>query len=166
MILISLLNAETNAVGCVWPPLFSVWNYSVNEVSATCVCLQAPQFVDIPLAEEDSSDDEYHPEEEEEDETAEDVRLQASAACCDVDDDWLLIFHWLCVCVDVPGEWHGEHSFVSSRDSAAPSWGGQLQPMAGPQSVIIAVSLLISQSFRSENVWNNQCCLVPQTSDC
>lgn len=64
-----------------------MWNYSVNEVSATCVCLQAPQFVDIPLAEEDSSDDEYHPEEEEEDETAEDVRLQASAACCDVDDD-------------------------------------------------------------------------------
>uniref|UniRef100_A0A3Q2WTL1 Uncharacterized protein n=1 Tax=Haplochromis burtoni TaxID=8153 RepID=A0A3Q2WTL1_HAPBU len=41
--------------------------------------LTAPQFVDIPLAEEDSSDDEYHPEEEEEDETAEDVRLQASA---------------------------------------------------------------------------------------
>lgn len=41
---------------------------------------QAPQFVDIPLAEEDSSDEEYHPDEEEEDETAEDVRL-----CC----DWL-----------------------------------------------------------------------------
>lgn len=34
---------------------------------------QAPQFVDIPLAEEDSSDEEYHPDEDDEDETAEDV---------------------------------------------------------------------------------------------
>uniref|UniRef100_A0A3B4ZHM6 Si:dkey-27c15.3 n=1 Tax=Stegastes partitus TaxID=144197 RepID=A0A3B4ZHM6_9TELE len=34
---------------------------------------KAPQFVDIPLAEEDSSDEEYHPDEEEEDETAEDT---------------------------------------------------------------------------------------------
>ncbi|CAN9503565.1 unnamed protein product [Ophioblennius macclurei] len=32
-----------------------------------------PQFVDIPLAEEDSSDEEYHPDEEDEDETAEDT---------------------------------------------------------------------------------------------
>ena len=36
---------------------------------------QAPQFVDIPLDDEDSSDEEYRPDEEEEDETAEDVRL-------------------------------------------------------------------------------------------
>lgn len=42
-----------------------------------CVCPQAPQFVDIPLAEEDSSDEEYRPDEEDEDETAEDVR-----PCC------------------------------------------------------------------------------------
>lgn len=40
-----------------------------------CCCSQAPQFVDIPLAEEDSSDEEYRPDEEDEDETAEDVRL-------------------------------------------------------------------------------------------
>jgi hypothetical protein len=38
------------------------------------VYFQAPQFVDIQLAEEDSSDEEYCPDEEEEDETAEDVR--------------------------------------------------------------------------------------------
>lgn len=37
------------------------------------MCLQAPQFVDIPLEDEDSSDEEYHPDEEEEDETAEEV---------------------------------------------------------------------------------------------
>lgn len=37
--------------------------------------MKAPQFVDIPLAEEDSSDEEYHPDDEDEDETAEDVRL-------------------------------------------------------------------------------------------
>lgn len=36
---------------------------------------EAPQFVDIPLAEEDSSDEEYRPDEEDEEETAEDVRL-------------------------------------------------------------------------------------------
>lgn len=39
------------------------------------IWLQAPQFVDIHLDEEDSSDEEYRPDEEEEDETAEDVRL-------------------------------------------------------------------------------------------
>lgn len=38
------------------------------------VCLKGPQFVDIPLAEEDSSDEEYRPDEEEEDETAEEVK--------------------------------------------------------------------------------------------
>ena len=40
-----------------------------------CVCgSKAPQFVDIPLEDEDSSDEEYRPDEEEEDETCEDVR--------------------------------------------------------------------------------------------
>ncbi|GAA6081956.1 GON-4-like protein, partial [Tachysurus ichikawai] len=39
--------------------------------------LQGPQFVDIPLEEEDSSDEEYHPDEEEEDETAEDTLLES-----------------------------------------------------------------------------------------
>lgn len=34
---------------------------------------KGPQFVDIPLEEEDSSDEEYRPDEEEEDETAEEV---------------------------------------------------------------------------------------------
>lgn len=38
--------------------------------------LKHPQFVDIPLEEdEDSSDEEYCPDEDEEDETAEDVRI-------------------------------------------------------------------------------------------
>lgn len=35
---------------------------------------QPPQFVDIPLEEEDSSDEEYCPDEDEEDETAEEVK--------------------------------------------------------------------------------------------
>ncbi|XP_053494789.1 GON-4-like protein isoform X2 [Ictalurus furcatus] len=39
--------------------------------------LKAPQFVDIPLEEEDSSDEEYRPDEEEEDETAEDTLLES-----------------------------------------------------------------------------------------
>ncbi|XP_060721563.1 GON-4-like protein isoform X2 [Tachysurus vachellii] len=39
--------------------------------------LQGPQFVDIPLEEEDSSDEEYHPDEEDEDETAEDTLLES-----------------------------------------------------------------------------------------
>nr|XP_014350812.1 PREDICTED: GON-4-like protein [Latimeria chalumnae] len=36
-----------------------------------------PQFVDIPLEEEDSSDEEYQPEEEDEDETAEESLLES-----------------------------------------------------------------------------------------
>ncbi|KAM7373712.1 hypothetical protein PAMP_008546 [Pampus punctatissimus] len=44
---------------------------AINETEA--VPPFAPQFVDIPLAEEDSSDEEYRPDEEEEDETAEDT---------------------------------------------------------------------------------------------
>ncbi len=55
-----------------------------------CVCVQAPQFVDIPLAEDDSSDEEYRPDEEDEDETAEDVRICS---------DWLQTKHTICVCV-------------------------------------------------------------------
>ncbi|XP_073464930.1 uncharacterized protein, partial [Aquarana catesbeiana] len=39
--------------------------------------VQAPQFVDIPLEEEDSSDEEYQPDEEEEDETAEESLLES-----------------------------------------------------------------------------------------
>uniref|UniRef100_A0A8D2J7L5 GON-4-like protein n=1 Tax=Varanus komodoensis TaxID=61221 RepID=A0A8D2J7L5_VARKO len=38
---------------------------------------QPPQFVDIPLEEDDSSDEEYQPEEEEEDETAEESLMES-----------------------------------------------------------------------------------------
>ncbi|XP_035285146.1 GON-4-like protein isoform X2 [Anguilla anguilla] len=38
---------------------------------------KAPQFVDIPLEEEDSSDEEYRPDEDEEDETAEETFLES-----------------------------------------------------------------------------------------
>ncbi len=34
---------------------------------------KGPQFVDIPLEEDDSSDEEYRPDEDEDDETAEEV---------------------------------------------------------------------------------------------
>ncbi|XP_054878476.1 GON-4-like protein [Poeciliopsis prolifica] len=47
------------------------WNISPIKKSSDAT--KAPQFVDIPLAEEDSSDEEYRPDEEEEDETAEDT---------------------------------------------------------------------------------------------
>ncbi|KAF1382173.1 hypothetical protein PFLUV_G00161700 [Perca fluviatilis] len=47
------------------------WN--ISPIKKTSDVNKAPQFVDIPLAEEDSSDEEYHPDEEEEDETAEDT---------------------------------------------------------------------------------------------
>ncbi|KAG7254573.1 hypothetical protein CRUP_034618 [Coryphaenoides rupestris] len=46
------------------------WNMSPIK---TATGVKAPQFVDIPLAEEDSSDEEYQPEDDEEDETAEDT---------------------------------------------------------------------------------------------
>ncbi|XP_026580364.1 GON-4-like protein isoform X1 [Pseudonaja textilis] len=39
--------------------------------------LKPPQFVDIPLEEDDSSDEEYQPEEDEEDETAEESLLES-----------------------------------------------------------------------------------------
>ncbi|XP_054619254.1 GON-4-like protein isoform X2 [Dunckerocampus dactyliophorus] len=51
------------------------WN--ISPIKKSSQVSKAPQFVDIPLAEEDSSDEEYHPDEEEEDETAEDT-LQES----------------------------------------------------------------------------------------
>uniref|UniRef100_A0A672TGT5 GON-4-like protein n=1 Tax=Strigops habroptila TaxID=2489341 RepID=A0A672TGT5_STRHB len=44
---------------------------------ATSVLLQPPQFVDIPLEEDDSSDEEYQPEDEDEDETAEESLLES-----------------------------------------------------------------------------------------
>ncbi|CAJ1084278.1 GON-4-like protein isoform X1 [Xyrichtys novacula] len=47
------------------------WNISPIKKSSDVI--KAPQFVDIPLAEEDSSDEEYRPDEDEEDETAEDT---------------------------------------------------------------------------------------------
>uniref|UniRef100_A0A8P4GR28 CASP8-associated protein 2 n=1 Tax=Dicentrarchus labrax TaxID=13489 RepID=A0A8P4GR28_DICLA len=47
------------------------WN--ISPIKKTSDVNKAPQFVDIPLAEEDSSDEEYHPDEEDEDETAEDT---------------------------------------------------------------------------------------------
>ncbi|XP_070701971.1 GON-4-like protein [Pempheris klunzingeri] len=47
------------------------WNISPIKKSSDII--KTPQFVDIPLAEEDSSDEEYRPDEEDEDETAEDT---------------------------------------------------------------------------------------------
>ncbi|KAM8766703.1 uncharacterized protein gon4la isoform 1-T2 [Acanthopagrus schlegelii] len=47
------------------------WN--ISPIKKTSDVSKAPQFVDIPLAEEDSSDEEYHPDEEDDDETAEDT---------------------------------------------------------------------------------------------
>uniref|UniRef100_A0A8C0UKF9 GON-4-like protein n=1 Tax=Cyanistes caeruleus TaxID=156563 RepID=A0A8C0UKF9_CYACU len=40
-------------------------------------CVQPPQFVDIPLEEDDSSDEEYQPDDEDEDETAEESLLES-----------------------------------------------------------------------------------------
>ncbi|KAF6738181.1 GON-4-like protein [Oryzias melastigma] len=47
------------------------WN--ISPIKKSSDANKAPQFVDIPLDEEDSSDEEYRPDEEEEDETAEDT---------------------------------------------------------------------------------------------
>ncbi|KAM6899971.1 GON-4-like protein [Xenentodon cancila] len=47
------------------------WN--ISPIKKSTDANKAPQFVDIPLDEEDSSDEEYRPDEEEEDETAEDT---------------------------------------------------------------------------------------------
>uniref|UniRef100_A0A674H7P0 GON-4-like protein n=1 Tax=Taeniopygia guttata TaxID=59729 RepID=A0A674H7P0_TAEGU len=51
-------------------PLFVRWSPSFS-------CVQPPQFVDIPLEEDDSSDEEYQPDDEEEDETAEESLLES-----------------------------------------------------------------------------------------
>lgn len=45
------------------------------------VVLQPPQFVDIPLEEDDSSDEEYQPDDEDEDETAEEVNVTCAEIC-------------------------------------------------------------------------------------
>ncbi|XP_030042994.1 GON-4-like protein isoform X2 [Microcaecilia unicolor] len=50
------------------------WNISPIKKSNE---IKPPQFVDIPLEEEDSSDEEYQPEEEDEDETAEESLLES-----------------------------------------------------------------------------------------
>ncbi|XP_039623540.1 GON-4-like protein isoform X1 [Polypterus senegalus] len=50
------------------------WNISPIKKPSELKC---PQFVDIPLEEEDSSDEEYRPDEEEEDETAEETFLES-----------------------------------------------------------------------------------------
>ncbi|KAM6974312.1 GON-4-like protein [Tautogolabrus adspersus] len=47
------------------------WN--ISPIKKSSDVKKAPQFVDIPLADEDSSDEEYRPDEDEEDETAEDT---------------------------------------------------------------------------------------------
>uniref|UniRef100_A0A3P9M3N2 CASP8-associated protein 2 n=2 Tax=Oryzias latipes TaxID=8090 RepID=A0A3P9M3N2_ORYLA len=47
------------------------WN--ISPIKKSSDVNKAPQFVDIPLDEEDSSDEEYRPDEEDEDETAEDT---------------------------------------------------------------------------------------------
>ncbi|XP_069806817.1 GON-4-like protein isoform X2 [Dendropsophus ebraccatus] len=61
---------EVTEKGVVIP----TWNLSPIKKSSK---QQVPQFVDIPLEEEDSSDEEYQPEEEEEDETAEESLLES-----------------------------------------------------------------------------------------
>lgn len=43
--------------------------------------MQPPQFVDIPLEEDDSSDEEYQPDDEDEDETAEEVNAACAKVC-------------------------------------------------------------------------------------
>uniref|UniRef100_A0A8C3QQP2 GON-4-like protein n=1 Tax=Cyanoderma ruficeps TaxID=181631 RepID=A0A8C3QQP2_9PASS len=45
--------------------------------SSSFSCVQPPQFVDIPLEEDDSSDEEYQPDDEDEDETAEESLLES-----------------------------------------------------------------------------------------
>ncbi|KAM3596046.1 uncharacterized protein V6R79_007383 [Siganus canaliculatus] len=51
------------------------WN--ISPIKKTSDVVRGPQFMDIPLAEEDSSDEEYRPDEEDEDETAEDTFLES-----------------------------------------------------------------------------------------
>uniref|UniRef100_A0A8B9T6B5 GON-4-like protein n=1 Tax=Anas platyrhynchos TaxID=8839 RepID=A0A8B9T6B5_ANAPL len=49
----------------------------VKSCHLSSVLLQPPQFVDIPLEEDDSSDEEYQPDDEDEDETAEESLLES-----------------------------------------------------------------------------------------
>uniref|UniRef100_A0A8C3L3B7 GON-4-like protein n=1 Tax=Chrysolophus pictus TaxID=9089 RepID=A0A8C3L3B7_CHRPC len=49
----------------------------VKSCHVSSVVLQPPQFVDIPLEEDDSSDEEYQPDDEDEDETAEESLLES-----------------------------------------------------------------------------------------
>ncbi|XP_056335687.1 GON-4-like protein isoform X2 [Danio aesculapii] len=51
------------------------WN--ISPIKKPTETKKGPQFVDIPLEEEDSSDEEYRPDEEEEDETAEETLLES-----------------------------------------------------------------------------------------
>ncbi|XP_075867546.1 GON-4-like protein isoform X4 [Nelusetta ayraudi] len=51
------------------------WN--ISPIKKSSDTYKGPQFVDIPLEEEDSSDEEYRPDEEDEDETAEETLLDS-----------------------------------------------------------------------------------------
>uniref|UniRef100_A0A669QP29 GON-4-like protein n=1 Tax=Phasianus colchicus TaxID=9054 RepID=A0A669QP29_PHACC len=51
--------------------------FPVKSCHVSSVVLQPPQFVDIPLEEDDSSDEEYQPDDEDEDETAEESLLES-----------------------------------------------------------------------------------------
>ncbi|KAI7799091.1 putative GON-4-like protein [Triplophysa rosa] len=51
------------------------WN--ISPIKKPIEMKKGPQFVDIPLEDEDSSDEEYQPDEEEEDETAEETLLES-----------------------------------------------------------------------------------------
>lgn len=51
------------------------WN--ISPIKKSSEAYKGPQFVDIPLEEEDSSDEEYRPDEEDEDETAEETLLDS-----------------------------------------------------------------------------------------
>lgn len=53
----------------------------VKSCHVPSVVLQPPQFVDIPLEEDDSSDEEYQPDDEDEDETAEEVSVTCAKIC-------------------------------------------------------------------------------------
>ncbi|XP_077052573.1 GON-4-like protein isoform X1 [Siphateles boraxobius] len=51
------------------------WN--ISPIKKSSEVKKGPQFVDIPLEDEDSSDEEYRPDEEDEDETAEETLLES-----------------------------------------------------------------------------------------
>ncbi|XP_035808717.2 GON-4-like protein isoform X1 [Amphiprion ocellaris] len=66
-----LKSRRTDSKSSVSCQVIPAWN--ISPIKKTSDAHKAPQFVDIPLAEEDSSDEEYRPDEEDEDETAEDT---------------------------------------------------------------------------------------------